>query len=151
MLGRYGRSFVVDVSYGYQVWNHPVLSYEITLQERFDDVQKALSLLPGSPTGEEYLYNDEAVSFVHVKVTFKYIVESSQSTEPMTPNLSSYTRTKHYEYLLELDESGNIIGGEWISNSNFPDFMWAPIGHGTVYDIDYDKVKDLLNKSRETE
>jgi hypothetical protein len=151
MLGRYGRSFVVDVSYGYQVWNHPVLSYEITHQEKFDDPQRALSLLPGSPTGEGYLYNDKAVSFVHVKMTFKYITESSQSTEPMTPNLSMYTNTKRYEYLLELDESGNIVGGEWISNGNFPDFLWAPIGHGTVANVDYDKVMDLLAKSRASE
>jgi hypothetical protein len=33
------------------------------------------------------------------------------------------TKSKDYEYVLELDIAGNIIGGEWISETR-PDMLW---------------------------
>ena len=73
----------------------------------------------------EYPYNSQASRFVHVEMTFRYVVEGNASTSPFIPMIDSYTRTRDYEYLLELDADGNILGGEWIS-TNQPDFLWAP-------------------------
>lgn len=39
----------------------------------------------------------------------------------MTPHQEF--RYRDYEYFLELNASGNIIGGEWITSTR-PDFMW---------------------------
>src|SRR5205814_1353552 len=43
--------------------------------------------------------------------------------------INSYTHQDHYDYILELDAAGKIVGGEWIGTSKrqHPDFVWLPI------------------------
>jgi hypothetical protein len=45
------------------------------------------------------------------------------SKEPVTGTPAQTTKSKDYEYVLELDIAGNIIGGEWISETR-PDMLW---------------------------
>jgi len=77
----------------------------------------------------KYLFNDKAVKFRYVKTTLKYITESDQSTDGnLASTIDRYTRYDNYEYILELDKDGKIIGGEWVgfSKTNHPDFLWLP-------------------------
>jgi hypothetical protein len=58
----------------------------------------------------------------------RFIVESNPGRTTHIDQLDSYTQTKHYSYVLEADEFGKIIGGEWLgtSRTDHPDFAWWP-------------------------
>jgi hypothetical protein len=97
VVGRLGKSFVADVTFDYQVWNHPVRDYTINVQEEVD-VAAALELL-GRTDVETYPYNDDATRFVHVVLTFRYVVEGSASPVPYLPMIDYFTVAPRYEYL----------------------------------------------------
>jgi len=121
MLGRHGRAFVMDASSGFEVWNHPVTDFNISSQQEVT-LQQALTLL-GRTDVTEYPYNDDAKAFYEVRLTLGFATDGvSPSTQPHGNVRSS----KSYHYLLELDGSGNIIGGEWIGEMG-PDFFWLPV------------------------
>ncbi|POM75601.1 Transglutaminase elicitor-like protein, partial [Phytophthora palmivora] len=68
--------------------------------------------------------------------------------------INQYTTGKYYYYLLELDDAGEIIGGEWVYNSDddHPDFMWIPKAKPaantvTSIGLSYADVTMLLEKS----
>jgi hypothetical protein len=50
------------------------------------------------------------------------------SMDPLTNTPAQSYNSKAYEYTLELDSAGNIIGGEWISETQ-PDFLWLEKKH----------------------
>jgi len=99
----------------------------------------------------EYIFNDAAVRFYHVITDVKYITESSASTDGNL-NEDSYTRSDRVEYILELDNQGRIMGGEWVNNNPHADFLWVPYEHAGnytagSYTFEYAKIKDLLDQS----
>ena len=161
IMGRKGLSFVTDVAAGYQVWNHPVRDYSVTRQDNIS-LRQALVLLNRADLAAEsipdsqlsYPYNNEAVKFAHVEVTFRYVVESGATTASLMSDIDSYTSTTTYSYVLELNEQGQILGGEWISQEH-PDFLWAPdhSGHDVWYGgqvvIRQDQVQRLIDLSQE--
>jgi Transglutaminase elicitor/Bacterial pre-peptidase C-terminal domain len=113
-----------------------------------------LKVTYGGQEPTEYVFNNDAVSFRHVKTNFQYITESSASTDGnLASRIDSYTRTDRYEYVLELDADGRIIGGEWIgaSKKKHPDFLWLPISHSASTmlggKLRYDDIKSLLDES----
>ena len=65
----------------------------------------------------------------------------------------TFTESKNYTYLLELDEKRNIIGGEWIGESKkkHMDFIWAPTrapsDDVSLAGITFAQVKELLAES----
>jgi subtilisin-like proprotein convertase family protein len=145
LLGKMKRGFVEDRTFDYQVWNQPVSSYDITLQEEITKEQ-AVGLLK-LETGSDYVYNQDAKRFIHVKTTLYWITESHASTEPEGENNHpQYKRDDRYDYILELDGNDRVVGGEWLgrSNTSHPDFIWmstAPRG-GNPH-IDIEKVRML--------
>ena len=97
-----------------------------------------------------YDFDHDADRFVEVEMSVDYVTESHASTEPRFPEIERFTRTDDYHYILELDEDGEITGGEWVGRSmeNHPDFLWLPTGPGGGNrHIDLAKVRDLLAKS----
>ncbi len=108
----------------------------------------------GGSAATGYAFNPDAVKLVQVKMESSYIGESSPSTDgPLASVLDRYTHTDSYEYILELDLDGDIIGGEWVgaSKRNHPDFLWLPTGRQTNSvvggAIQYANVKALLDAS----
>jgi hypothetical protein len=104
------------------------------------------------PAGEAtYTFNPSAKRFAEVELTLEYITESSPGVTRTTPGTSSY-RSDGYHYVLELDATGTIIGGEYLRESQqlHPDFLWLPAGDPTssVAGIRYSDVKALLNEAR---
>jgi hypothetical protein len=101
--------------------------------------------------GEQgYLFNPRAESLQYVKMDVRFIFESNAATDGnLSRRIDSYTGTTRYEYVLELDAAGEIIGGEWAiaSKRNHPDFLWLPIENGAPSAagglISYAKVKEL--------
>ncbi len=155
MLGVYKRSFVEDRVGDYEVWNQPVYSYRVTELKEVT-LKEALELLGLDPSLEKYPYNEDATAFYEVRMELKYVTESWASTEPFTPVIDRYLRTDNYHYLLEVDENGKIVGGEWLGSSKqqHPDFLWLPTRRspwGVNPHVSYEKVKMLLEMARKTD
>lgn len=65
------------------------------------------------PTNDiKYTFNADAARFFHVKMDFRYISESSPARTSHITRIDEFTRTDSYEYILETDANGVILGGE---------------------------------------
>lgn len=128
-VGMQGKSIVEDRTFDYQVWNQPIRGYKV-VGARKVSAQEANKLVTGGGS-TRYLFNPDATSFVHVKNAVSYILESTPETDgPLIGHIDTFTGSNVYEYILELNRTGAIIGGEWIGESkrNHPDFVWLPTG-----------------------
>lgn len=128
-LGVAKRSFVMDATVDYEVWNQPVFAYSYS----YFNVQN--SKVYGNPEAamipirefERDLFkkyrSNKAKYIVGIAMRVGYTLENSaeQTTEPTEDN----KKWVQYIYDLELDEAKNIIGGEWYTNFH-PDFLWVP-------------------------
>ena len=87
---------------------------------------------PGSGTiPTDYVFNENAASLRYVELEVDYIGESASHVDGnLSEQIDTYTHTDRYEYILELDADGKIIGGEWMgaSKTAHPDFLWLPTG-----------------------
>ncbi len=143
-IGVSKRSMVLDATYDYEVWNQPIQSYSYTYFN--PQTGKTVSTLASAKVDIRDFTKDKfkkyrapkAKTVVGVALNLTYIVETSPShNEKDSPELDG-TRTATYMYDLELDEGGNIIGGEWYQNTH-PDFLWTPTRDAdgsTPYDAD---------------
>ena len=79
------------------------------------DAAKANSLLGAE--GAKYVFNQDAVGFRHVKLSLDWVAESEQNEDGnLSSHIDNYTNTDVYEYIVELDADGKVIGGEWIGD-----------------------------------
>jgi hypothetical protein len=130
-IGVSKRSLVVDATYDYEVWNQPALAYEYSYVNLNTD-QASQQLADAILDINEY-NNDPfakyrsnlATHIVGIAMSFDYMVETSPT--PATDDAPEHDAIFNVRYLydLELDSTGNIIGGEWRSNVH-PDFLWTP-------------------------
>jgi hypothetical protein len=114
----------------------------------------SLAITTGGSAPTSYVFNANAVKFFHVKMEVDYITESSASTDGwLGDRINSYTRTDYYDYILEVDSAGKIIGGEWVGASKkaHPDFLWLPISHRNSSvaggKITFARVKEIYDRS----
>lgn len=149
-LGLQGRPFAYDRTFDFEVWNQPVVAFEVS---RMDEVtaERANELLGAE--GEAYAFNDDAVKLFDVSASLTYITESHASTTPA--DASRFERRDHYTYILEVDDAGEIIGGEYYGNARelHPDFLWDPrrLTRSSVPNLDIENVRMLVRMSREPE
>lgn len=106
-ISKMNQGFVADVTRDAEVWNQGVVAYRSTIL--LDNEGATAGAAPGT------------VREIIVDTEMDYITEIDNSWErPLFPN---QIRTKYYEYRLELNANGEIIGGEWLSDER-PDFLW---------------------------
>ncbi len=170
LLGRDKRSFAEDRTMDYQVWNQPVVGYEITHHIELDEAA-ATKLIDTDCDANggtcEYTWNADAERFYEVLMDVDYITESDASTEPLVPVIDRYVRTDRYHMIIEAEADGTVIGGEWISvrAEAFPgrvsglpnsqdthaDFLWLPLsaGYRSNPHADLDKIRMLVRLSKE--
>ena len=152
-LGLNGQPLIEDRTGGYQVWNQPLIGYEVTYQGDIA-LADALALLEQGE-GDEYPFNDQADRFVEVRMRTSWVTESHPSTEPV--GHAAHTRSDQYHYVLEIDDRNKVIGGEWVGTSRerHPDFLWVPIEANTSSyrrsnpHVELEKVRTLLALSLE--
>jgi hypothetical protein len=158
LLGEEGRGFAFDRTWDYQVWNQPVTGYEILDQKEVTETEALAKL--GRTDVTAYPYNKDAKRWVSVRAKVFFVVESVPMTTPTLEDIARYTRSDTYEYVLELDADGNIIGGEWLTTTSYgsrytalPDFLWFPKGPGfpSFNTLDLETVRELVRLSREDE
>ncbi|MGE3609363.1 MAG: hypothetical protein AB7I27_07235 [Bacteriovoracaceae bacterium] len=123
MIGLSDTGLIAEVDRYNDVWNQPVgeYSYEILGERAATSAERSKG----------------AVKIVEVKFAMTYADEQNTHTTKITPWEGSYAsmdpttgtpennfHTREYQYTLELDSQGQIIGGEWISESR-PDYIWT--------------------------
>jgi hypothetical protein len=108
------------------------------------------------PAGDAtYAFNPAAKRFAEVEMDLRYLTEASPSRASHAGDAiaDSHTLVDHYHYVLELDDDGTIIGGEYVGDTRrvHPDFLWLPQGApiGTVAGVRYNEVSGLLLDSRQ--
>jgi hypothetical protein len=125
ILSRFNSSFILDVEGGSQVWNQPIYSYEVVTQTEMTPTEGAQQYFGK----QSYPFNDAAESLMYTETTIVWMVETLEDGGLVkNGEAAQYTSSDTYKYLLELDSSGNILGGEWVgdSMSDHPDFLWFP-------------------------
>ena len=155
LIGLMGQPLGEDRVAGRQVWNQPISGYRVESLTELS-LSQTLSLL-NLPTHGAYVYHPDAVRFLEVKMALDYITESHPSAEPLESVIRDYIRTDRYHYVLELDASGEIVGGEWVPNrgdenaqTDRPDYLWLAIGPGKtpIPEVDALAVRQLHRASR---
>lgn len=155
ILGIEKKSFVEDRDAKSQVWNHPLSKYKINSFKEVNNTE-AMFIVTGLKN-ESYIFNNQSKKFVHIDMTVSVIVESYYTDDGyLGDKIENWTAEDNYEYVLELDNNGTILGGEWVGDSRFfhPDFLWRPVGR-TESDytirkvVDYNKIKTLWDMGRE--
>lgn len=104
-IGLKGEGFVADITRDLQVWNHPVYGFTTTVTGETEGAS------PGAAPG--------TVKEVTVETVMNFISEAGAHWDHGITNTPSRT----YNYRLELNQEGQIIGGEWLNESR-PDFLW---------------------------
>jgi hypothetical protein len=106
--GLNGESFVVDIDRGSEVWNHVIESYSSYI------VNEAPIDSTSAP---------EAVKRIRVQTAVEYAGVIVPKFDPVIGTDNESYFQQNYDYYLEIDKNGEIVGGEWISNIR-PDFIW---------------------------
>lgn len=126
-----GKSFVMDVTYDYEVWNQPVSGYSYkyfnpNTKQPTDDPKLAIIELKDFKDDPYRKYRGRKAKFVvGITLEVSYGVETSPVHSQVDNEDMDSTNTAYYFYDLELDKDYNIVGGEWY-NRDHPDFLWTP-------------------------
>lgn len=130
-IGASQRSTVMDATFDYEVWNHPILAYEY----RYFNPQKMryVGSLADAQVRLVDFTNDwfggyrssAATSVVGIAMDVSYVVETRPSQDSSDGSARDGINRVRYFYDIEQDAMGGMIGGEWYSNKH-PDFLWTP-------------------------
>lgn len=123
MIGLLGKGFVADIDRFNDVWNQPIYGYKAQIlgEENVDGSFVALNVAKRVRVKLEMIYGEE-LKFYTPQLAAEG-VKNFVSKQPVTLTPHQKFLSKHYEYVVELDSSGKVVGGEWISQTR-PDFMW---------------------------
>ena len=148
-LGIAQLPLIEDRTANFEVWNQPVVKYNVTKQTKV--TASAANTCVGQ-TGSTWKYNTNAKDLYEVKTTVTYIVEGSPSTRPI--GFANNTSTDDYHYILEVGSTGKVIGGRFCKDSedSHIDFLWSPTGRYNPSNpyVNVAKVKELIAKSIST-
>jgi len=123
MLGLLGKGFVADIDRYGDVWNQPITGFTssvvaeeaVTASHRSQGIERRIRVKTNMVYGEELkFYTPELEAAGHQNFVSKL---------PVTLTPHQKFLSKNYEYIVELDYRGNVIGGEWITETR-PDFLW---------------------------
>jgi hypothetical protein len=110
LVGLQSQTVVADLTNGREVWNFPI--YRYSTRERSRQTASA----GAAP---------KAVSEVIVETDVDYIVEIPWPEWNHLGDRNRFASKRHsYQYAVELDSSGRVVGGRWISEEH-PDFLWV--------------------------
>jgi len=142
-LGLNTLPLVEDKTANYEVWNQPVVGYEITKQDKVSasDAMKCVGA-----TGDTYTYNTDAKELYEVRATVSYVVEGSPGKAPI--GYKDNVSTDDYHYILEVGSTGKIIGGRYCTDAenSHIDFLWSPTGQWEPSNpnVDVSNIKKLI-------
>lgn len=130
-IGVSKRSFVMDATANYEVWNQPINGYRYVygnpitkkVSYRLQEAKVKLADYKEDPYRAKRAAG--TVYVVNVSMNLDYIEETQPSLLDRDSSAEDAHHRSTYSYDLELDEKDQIIGGEWHSQEH-PDFLWVP-------------------------
>lgn len=131
-VGAAGKSFIMDATFDYEVWNQPVLAYSYKYfhpqsGRATSNISEASVMRQDYPADPYARYRPaKAERIVGIRMKVAYIIETSANELHYDQESLDAVRWVEYQYDLELDKDGNIVGGEWHSPTH-PDFVWTPL------------------------
>ena len=145
LVGLKDRPLLYDRVRSEEIWNQPLIGYRITHQFEIDETTAASRL-----QASEYVFNPEAQGFLDVRMEVYWLTESQPSTTPTDPR--GYERTDVLTYVLELDGSGQVVGGELYGSSlgdQAPDYLWQAeqLQDSHLATLDLQTVRELIDES----
>ena len=130
-IGIAKRSMVMDATFDYEVWNHPITSYNYRyfnpITEQYVDTLAEAQVLRADFKKDKFKkYREKGTKYIAgIVMEVKYVVETRPEAIDFDHEGRDAHHTVHYTYDLELSDRGSIIGGEWYLNRH-PDFLWTP-------------------------
>ncbi|MBF0311887.1 MAG: hypothetical protein HQK52_00635 [Oligoflexia bacterium] len=131
LLGMAKKTFIIDANFDYEVWNQPLLTYRYNYfnPQTFKEYVKAENAMIKIKNYKKDKFknfrSDDTSHVVGVRMKIAYMVENTPVQRVVDHQRYDAINTAEYLYDLELDQRGNIIGGEWYHNTH-PDFLWTP-------------------------
>ncbi len=130
-IGVAKRGMIIDATYDYEVWNQPLFGYSYSYFN--PQTRKRAAKLRDAQVEKSAFGNDlfksyrskKGVSMVGIAMDIVYVVETHPNHNETDSAENDCQREVSYMYDLELDETGQIVGGEWYTNLH-PDFLWTP-------------------------
>lgn len=123
-LGLLDASFIADITRDEQIWNQPIVGFKSAIVSESDQIH------PTAAPGTQHVTT--------VETRLRYIREIGPSWDALPWSASARQNAeKVYRYTLELGASGEILGGEWLTEDR-PDFFWiqaAPALEGRWADL----------------
>lgn len=131
-LGAQHESLVMDASFDYEVWNQPLSGYRYSYFNP-QTLQPVSSLAEATVARKDFVSDkfaayrsSESVAVVGIALDLSYVNEDDHPKPVLFDDESrDLVLTARYLYDVELDATGQIIGGEWYTNLH-PDFFWRP-------------------------
>ena len=125
------RHLIMDATYDVQVWNQPLVAYSYAYFN--PQTKRTARTLAEATVPIQVFTNDKfkayrspkAASVVGVALNARYIEGTPAGHRPVDDPKGDLYIDVSYLYDVELDASGNMIGGEWYKNAH-PDFLWVP-------------------------
>jgi hypothetical protein len=108
-IGLEKKPFIVDVDRYLEVWNHVAMKYQSYIVDEFE---------PASSSARG------TVKRIRVQTSVEYASAIAQHKNAVIGTDNAYYFDNPYDYYLDLDAIGRIIGGEWIGDIR-PDFVWT--------------------------
>jgi hypothetical protein len=127
-LGIQGKSFILDIQRGNEVWNHPIQSFQSRVLQEHTRLQR-----PTFATMKQ----------LEIRSQIEVIEENGHSWNPVLGTKKKILRKLIYRYLLDLDAQGLVIGGVWLSEER-PDFIWM-MNPPTTYGGLFKRLQELLD------
>jgi hypothetical protein len=100
------------IGYQHEVWNQPVFAYKTRVLDTMDCTTRVCSAVAVG-----------TVRQVRIETLMGYADDEVPVWSPSLGTREFLQKTRRYEYWLEIDSNGYIIGGTWISEDR-PDFLW---------------------------
>jgi hypothetical protein len=145
-VGRQKRGFIFDATYDFQVWNYPIYAYRYhyfnpqTLSTS-DTLAGSMVRRSDFKIDKFKSYRSQRAAFiVGIAMDVQYAVPTAPSAKPV---FNSLFHTVKYVYDLEIDQNGNVVGGEWYSNFH-PDFIWnVPVGSKALSGVERQMTNEM--------
>jgi hypothetical protein len=97
------KAFIADIDNTIQVWNQPITGYQIL---DIVDAPIYASATPGT------------VKVQKVQIIMEYVAEINPQWEPVVGTAKQRIEGMAYEYYIDIDAAGMIIGGTWLRHGN---------------------------------
>ena len=108
LVGKEHVGVIADVSHGNEIWNQPIYAYSSKITQKQEPTEGAAA---------------DATSELVVHTDLSYTLEVDPNWNALNGTEDWTGVTVAYDYRVELNADGDVVGGSWI-NPNIPDFFW---------------------------